>query len=453
MNLSTSNQEALLSGEACWSLLERVAASSQMKKAGRLRNLLLYVGRRSLKEGCLEVHEKEIGVEVFGRQETYDTSVDNIVRSNVSDLRKRIDRYFSTEGLTEPVIMEIPRGSYLPVFRLRPIAPASMADSSIDIDSVIRNGHQTLTAVSPVSAPRAGAATRFVMFGLSIACLVLAIGCVSLWILNREMQRAFYPWKYQPAVASLWSDFLNSTPETDVVLPDMGFLLIQRISNKPFSFNAYFNHLYMSQLQDLSPDKRADLSQIDARSLGAANGFNLALRFLALDPLHKNIQLYSARDYMPDLLKRDNLILIGGLTANPWVELFQNRMNFTVSTDIGSISIPNTDTSSSTITNRSPMGNEQPTYTRSDSVEYCVVAYLPNPDSNGKVILIQGTVQEATEACGEFLLSEDQLANFQKMLHLTKLPYFEVLLKTSQVKDTPLTSSIEAYRVYPNGPR
>jgi hypothetical protein len=230
----------------------------------------------------------------------------------------------------------------------------------------------------------------------------------------------------------------------------MGFALIQHISYKSFSFNAYFNRRYVSQLQDLSLDKRADLIQIDARSLGSANGFKLALRFLELDPLHKNIHLYSARDYMPDLLKRDNLILIGARTTNPWDELFQTRMNFTATPDVGSSTNLNTDTTASTITNRSPAAGEQPAYTRTDSAGYCVVAYLPNPNGNGKVFLIQGTNQEATEACGDFLLSEGQLTNLQKLLHLTTIPYFEVLLKTSQVKDTPLTASIEAYRAYPN---
>ena len=109
--------------KTCWSLLERVASSSQLKRAARLRELLLFVGRRSLIDGCTQVREQEIGIEVFGRSEAYDTTVDNIVRSNVSDLRKRIEAYFYGEGSRETVIMEIPRFSYIPVFRYRPVDP------------------------------------------------------------------------------------------------------------------------------------------------------------------------------------------------------------------------------------------------------------------------------------------------------------------------------------------
>jgi hypothetical protein len=57
---------------------------------------------------------------------------------------------------------------------------------------------------------------------------------------------------------------------------------------------------------------------------------------------------------------------------------------------------------------------------------------------------------QATKACGDFLLSEDQLASFQKMLHVTQFPYFELLLKTSQVRDTTFSGTMLAYRVYPN---
>jgi hypothetical protein len=75
--------------------------------------------------------------------------------------------------------------------------------------------------------------------------------------------------------------------------------------------------------------------------------------------------------------------------------------------------------------------------------------YLPNPSSGGEVLLMEGTSAEATEAVGDFLLSEDQLSNFRNNLHVTRFPYFEALLKISAVRGTPLTVTIEAYRTYP----
>ena len=168
---------------------------------------------------------------------------------------------------------------------------------------------------------------------------------------------------------------------------------------------------------------------------------SLARRILALDPLGKSIHLYYARDYTPDLIKKDNVILLGSVITNPWDGLFDSRLNFTVKLE---------GDNSSAIVNRAPAAGEQDIYKRTDSVGYCVVAYLPNPNSNGKILIIEGTTVEATEAGGDFLLSENQLSNLQKMLHGNDLPYFELLLKTSQVRGTPFIATIQTYRIYPN---
>jgi hypothetical protein len=59
-------------------------------------------------------------MQVFSRGEGYDTALDNIVRVNAFDLRKRLAEYFATEGRDEPVIIKIPKGSYKPAFTVRP---------------------------------------------------------------------------------------------------------------------------------------------------------------------------------------------------------------------------------------------------------------------------------------------------------------------------------------------
>ncbi len=81
-----------------------------------MRELLFFVGQRCIRDGCEQLPGHEIGSKVFGRLSGYDTSADNIVRVNTTDLRKRIDEYFANEGADESLVMSIPRGSYKPVF-------------------------------------------------------------------------------------------------------------------------------------------------------------------------------------------------------------------------------------------------------------------------------------------------------------------------------------------------
>ncbi|NYF77949.1 hypothetical protein [Granulicella arctica] len=446
MTLSIPHEVLALDSKTCWSLLERVASSSQLKRAVRLRELLLFVGRRSLKDGCIQVREQEIGIEVFGRLQAYDTAVDNIVRTNVSDLRKRIEAYFDGEGLQEPVIMEIPRGSYIPVFRYRPVDPRETAEPE---EMAVAIGAEPLAALPEARQDSAvgRGAQNLKRIATTAAFCILAACCVALWIENRADQKSLHPWRYSPAVADLWSGFFDTHHDADIVLSDSSFLLIQSMNEQSFSFNDYLSRGYLSHLQAerLSSDKSLALSLFTSKSLGNSSEFRLAQRIQALEPGSKTLRLYNAREYIPALLRQDSVILIGSKISNPWVELFDNRLNFALAADF---SHPQT------VTNRTPTVGEQSAYTVTDTsgyaVGYCAIAYLPNTGQNGKVLLIEGTSSEATEAGGEFLLSEDQLSNFQRTLHAAKFPYFEVLLKTSQVRNTPITATIVAYRIYPN---
>jgi hypothetical protein len=55
----------------------------------------------------------------LGRRSDYDPATDNIVRVRAHELRQQLDKYFNTEGAREPVIVSIPKGSYVPVFTRR----------------------------------------------------------------------------------------------------------------------------------------------------------------------------------------------------------------------------------------------------------------------------------------------------------------------------------------------
>ena len=56
-----------------------------------------------------QIHEQEVGHQVFGRPPDYDTTADNIVRVHAWQLRKRLAEYFAKEGAGEPIILEILR--------------------------------------------------------------------------------------------------------------------------------------------------------------------------------------------------------------------------------------------------------------------------------------------------------------------------------------------------------
>lgn len=412
-------------------LVERIAASEQFRRSARLRDFLLYVGRQSLIDGCPEINEQEIGIKVFGRSPSYIRSQDNIVRVNATELRKRIDLYFASEGAHEPLVLEIPRGGYKPVFHRRlPLAEA------LPSPNIVPDRPR-----SAEDAPR-----KKTRFPWVLTTVILAVVCLALFLQNRAIQKQLYTWEGKPALASFWGDFLRSHQQTDIVLADASLTLIEDLSNHPIPLNDYLNDRYMRQVQalDLSSDRKSDLNQIFNRNLVAFGDFRAAQQILALAPVSSSLRLELSRYFMADSLKRDNVILIGGKKANPWVRLFDDQINFSLDYDAADNGF---------ITNRKPQAGEQPVYTvpadPNTLISYSVIAYLPNASRTGNVIILTGIDSDATNAAAEFLTSEVKLEKFRNTLHLQKFPYFEVLLKTSRLSGTALSAEMVAYRTYP----
>jgi peptidoglycan/LPS O-acetylase OafA/YrhL len=65
-----------------------------------------------------------------------------------------------------------------------------------------------------------------------LVCTVITLGIqnLSLRASLEANQRSFYPWRYEPTVASFWSNFLDVPQETDVLVPDASFSQIQSFS-------------------------------------------------------------------------------------------------------------------------------------------------------------------------------------------------------------------------------
>ena len=66
-----------------------------------------------------ELKESVIAVEVFGRRPDYGPKLDAIVRTEAMRLRARLSKYYADEGSRKPVIIDLPKGGYRPVFRPR----------------------------------------------------------------------------------------------------------------------------------------------------------------------------------------------------------------------------------------------------------------------------------------------------------------------------------------------
>jgi TolB-like protein len=99
--------------------LDRILASQALNGSDQLKRLLKLVVTRKLDGQADLVKEYNLGLEVFQRPPDYDPKVDPIVRVQARRLRARLDEYFAVEGIRDPLVIQIPKGAYVPVFEKR----------------------------------------------------------------------------------------------------------------------------------------------------------------------------------------------------------------------------------------------------------------------------------------------------------------------------------------------
>lgn len=105
--------------EAVRAELERVLASRVFSGSERLSRFLRFVVEQSIGGEPDPPKEWLLGVRVFGRSESFDPRVDAIVRVEAGRLRLKLAQYYETEGHKDPVVIEVHKGSYAPVFQAR----------------------------------------------------------------------------------------------------------------------------------------------------------------------------------------------------------------------------------------------------------------------------------------------------------------------------------------------
>jgi len=113
----TGTESAGLTPSDIRGALDRVRHSRTVGTSERLIEFLNFVVEASLNGEHLK--ETTIGVSVFGCRTDYDPKADAIVRSQAWRLRSKLKEYYAFEGADDPVVIDLPKGHYVPVFSVR----------------------------------------------------------------------------------------------------------------------------------------------------------------------------------------------------------------------------------------------------------------------------------------------------------------------------------------------
>ncbi|WP_321471884.1 hypothetical protein [uncultured Paludibaculum sp.] len=432
--LVAANEQHLAADER-WALALRVASSKAFAKATQLRELLLYLVKRTLMAPTVEITEQEIGCQVLGRRQDYDTQSDNIVRVQIRHVRQKLEEYFAAEGRNEPLVLTIPKGSRVPRFepRVEPDVKTGDAEALSPPEPVVKE-------TGPAKLPRA---------------LGLALGAITLLVVVFLAGRAAgHKDLTAQGVANatvagpLWSRLFPGGELTTIVIADSSFALLQDTLRSALTLDEYTKG-GLPRLIETETDPRLkavlrDMSTRQHTSLADAT-ISSKLRVIGRQAGGRVTVRYSRHMGVRDF-NSGNFVIIGSKRGVPWVELFEQDMNFRLK-HIG----PDWRFG---FVNQKPQPGEAEIYStmvppNTPTESYATIAFLPNTARSGDVLLLDGLVMEATEAAGEFCMSGALTKLLSDKLRVgphDKLPYFEVLLKIRIVSGAPHNVEVVAWR-------
>ncbi len=414
-----------------WIAVERIIASRNFAKSGRLSAFLSYIVQCAIEDRAEGVSEQQIGIHVFGRTPGYNPADDNIVRTTARQLRQRLALYYQEEGSTDGLRIEIPRGGYIPVFH----TSGSQTAEAIASPSPLSEP-QSDAADAPISPPSAS------LKWLNVLLLLLMGAALCLGI---ERGITFYRMR-SSVTDPLWRELFSGSQTTMFVPGDAGLNLF---NNEAHSSTQLALRDYIGGGWIYSPV---------AKSPGFAGGPVAARRYVSISDLElasdlKGLSRFSRSGYRikfprglaAEDFRNANAILAGAPVYNPWVEMFDAHLNFHI--------VYNGEGDSTMyVVNRKPLSDEPSRYVVAPARQgFGYIALTDNLEGDGKILLIEGTSHLGVDAAISFLFNDGKMAPIIAKAKISNKPIsnFEVLIEANFLKGNSGEVTVLATRFYP----
>ena len=155
------------SPEAVRTQLDKILRSGPFAPSERMTRFLRFIVEETLAHRADQLSEYAIGVEAYDRGESFEPSADSIVRVDARRLRGKLREHYDTVGSNDALLIEVPKGTYSPVFVNRPKPPAPSEAASTD--SAVAKEPATLSETL-------GRSVRFRWAAVLAAVAILVVG-------------------------------------------------------------------------------------------------------------------------------------------------------------------------------------------------------------------------------------------------------------------------------------
>jgi len=447
--------------------LERILTSKYFINAHKKKKFLRVICDLYLEGRAHELNEHMVGYYVFDRDTGYNPSEDPIVRVTAHDIRKKLQAYYQNEGATERIRLELPAGSYQPVF----VAGLPEERTSIPHE-IISNSAKPEPEEPAVKVPLRE-------IGIGIAVLFL-VATVALWTWNRQLKQRVTELELAHSSSTfgeLWAPFLADDDPPLVILSNPPILRFTNASDPevlikdsiPLPPDAlkvlndkFVMHPEVSIKESQGPtnDQTASAVVVERNrtpslilSTSSYTGLGEAIGLHYLTDLFRRanrpIVLKQSRTISAEDLRKHNVIMLGGVWVNEWSSKFTRNEDFVF-------------TNKATIENRHPQPGEELEYiplfdrrTGGLTVDYALITVKPNISDNKQIMLLAGVYSQGTEAATEYVTNKTYLDYVNQRLQQRKTGansrrYFQILLKVAVENGIPTTISTIALHELPS---
>lgn len=377
----TASENGSPTADQCQQQVQRILKSATFRNAVTLQQLLQFLTGRVLEGGAEALKEYTIGVEAFGRPQDFDPKTDTIVRVQIHRLRQKLTEYYDADGSRDPILVEIPKGHYLPTFE-----PLSDSDRNMNRDSTPELS-TSASAVTPQIGPNiervgsnGGRENRrlggFLFSRVAIAAAaVIFVFAMGFLVGNKLLRNGatgtssstdsqLARGNSADPVRAFWASFLGNDSAPVIAFPDAVFLLDD--SNDLFRFRRGASddrgalvdpHLAQQFASNPSLVAKAGQLYYENGYTGAGELEAIAMLSSLFGQMGVKATVKPSRDITPDDLRQHNVILLG----SP----FQNVAVAQLIT-LGDFNFKNPDSRHeqwrAQIMNAHPRANEAPTY-------------------------------------------------------------------------------------------
>jgi hypothetical protein len=410
-----------LGREQCSQQIEKLTISHSLHSSESLCKLLRYLAEHSLDHPGVSLKEYQIATEVLGRPPGFDPQSDSTVRVQAGRLRVKLTEYYGQEGANDPVVVELPKGSYALNFHLRAPRPGETA-----LPQAVAVEHPA-PEISPPTKRSSSLATLVLSILLTASLVVTGV-----LLLQRNRPAITSTGEpIAPAFQIFWNRFVNGPQQPWIIFSNGSFV------GRPETGMRYFN-----------PSSDAKAFILDHYTgVGEVLAIHQLDRIFAL--FNHPVGVKRGALFSLDDAKYNDLIFVGSPSENLTLLDIPGTQDFifqrlTSGPRKGDLAVMNV---------RPEPGEPKiflATPANQATVEdYAIVSLLPGLDPSHSILILAGNSTFGTQAAVEYVCREPSLQELLRRLKVTKaseLKPFEALLHVKIAHGVPVVTDLVAVR-------